>query len=61
MNVVINNNAPNVQVETAEREDGSVEVLISATQRATADGVLRGTGDLSKALESAYGLTRRGR
>lgn len=58
--VNITNNAP-VEVATSQRDDGGIDIVISAAARATADGVARGTGDLARVLESTYGLRRQGR
>jgi tape measure domain-containing protein len=56
----ITNNAP-VEVATSQRDDGGIDIVISAAAKATADGVARGTGDLARVLESTYGLRRQGR
>lgn len=60
MTVNVINNTP-AQVETNQRDDGGLDIVISAAAKATADGVARGTGDLARVLENVYGLRRQGR
>jgi len=57
MQVVINNNAPNVQVETQPTPRG-LEVIISQVKASMTADILRGGNDVSHAAERAWGLSR---
>lgn len=59
-NVTINNNAPGVDVSTAARPDGGLEVTIERVRTVLAQDVARGGNSFSRAMESAYGLGRGG-
>lgn len=59
-NVTINNNAPGVDVTTATRSDGGLEVTVERVRSLLAQDVARGGNPFSRSLESAYGLGRGG-
>ena len=60
---VIINNFTDAQATVNESEDGDgkrVEIVISRTKNSIASDIREGTGDVTKALQSSFGLRRRG-
>lgn len=53
---VINQTGTPVQAQGRQRADGGMDVIIMAMKAAVADDVANGTGDMTRALESRYGL-----
>jgi hypothetical protein len=56
--VVINNNAPGVDVRAMPRGDGALEVTVERVRALMSQDVARGGNAFARSLESAYGLGR---
>jgi hypothetical protein len=56
--VVINNNAPGVDVSARPRADGSLEVTVERVRQLLTQDVARGGNSFSRAMESTYNLGR---
>jgi len=56
-NVVVNNNAPGVEVTTRESE-GALEITVQRVRAALSQDVLRGGNAFSRSFEQAYALGR---
>jgi tape measure domain-containing protein len=56
--VVINNNAPGVDVSARPRSDGALEVTVERVRALLTQDVVRGGNSFSRGLETAYGLGR---
>ena len=56
--VNVHNNAPGVDVTTAQRSDGGLDIMVNRVRSMLAQDVVRGGNAFSRSLESAYSLGR---